>query len=327
MNIVVTGASGFIGSHLVQALSRAGHTVVACVRDTRAAHRRWSSTLPDLKIIQGDFYNDHDASVWQPRLNNIDIVINAVGIIRESGKHTFEALHTLAPCALFLACQKAGVKRVIQISALGADDTALSQYHLSKRAADDCLMSLAMDWVIMMPSIVYGPGAKSMALFQAMAALPVIPLIDSGDQPVQPIHINDLCRGVMQLVEQENPCKLRIEMVGPEPVTMKDIHTQLREWLALGKARFISVPYSFAITGAQLSGFLGNRFLRKRVLKNSPPASQSTSVETLEMLRNGNTGDVRPFVKQFGFMPMSFEYALRETPAQQADFWQASLYF
>ena len=120
MQILVTGASGFIGSHIVQALNNAGHTVTVCVRDSKAVQQCW----PELHIVQADFAKDHDESDWLPRLTGIDIVINAVGIIHESGKQTFAALHTQAPCALFRACKKAGVKRVIQISALGADKTA-----------------------------------------------------------------------------------------------------------------------------------------------------------------------------------------------------------
>ncbi len=307
MNILITGASGFIGSHLVHALNDVGHTITACVRDTRAAQQRW----PEINIMQADFTQDHDESDWIAHLNDIDIVINAVGIIRETGKQTFAALHTKAPCALFRASQKANVKHVIQISALGADETAFSQYHLSKKTADECLISLNSSWTIIMPSIVYGPGAKSMAFFKAIASLPVIPLIGSGNQPIQPIHIDDLTRGLLQLIKAETPNKLRIEMVGPKPITMKKIYIQLRNWLGMGKAKFLSVPYPVALLGGRVSGFLGNT-----------PMTQ----EAIQMLHKGNTGNVAPFINQFGFTPMSFEDNLKQTPAQQADYWHAGLF-
>jgi len=308
MQILVTGASGFIGSHIIQALNNAGHTVTACVRDSKAVQQRW----PELHIVQADFAKDHDESDWLPRLTGIDIVINAVGIIHESGKQTFAALHTQAPCALFRACKKAGVKRVIQISALGADKTAFSQYHLSKRAADDYLASLNLEWTIVMPSIVYGPGAKSMALFKAIATLPIVPLVDSGNQLIQPIHINDLSKAIVQLSEAEACNPLRIEMVGPQPITMKEIYSQLRSWLGMGKARFISIPYSVALLGGRIGGLLGNT-----------PMTQ----EAIQMLQKGNTADVTPFVNQFGFKPMGFAESLKQAPAQQTDYWQSGLFF
>ncbi|MCG7918760.1 MAG: SDR family NAD(P)-dependent oxidoreductase, partial [Candidatus Thiodiazotropha taylori] len=186
MRVLITGASGFIGSHLTQALLDKGHEVLACVRNPEPSKRRW----PRIISIKVDFSVDHEVEHWIGRLEGVDVVINAVGIIRETRTQTFDLLHRQTPIALFKACEKAAVKRVIQVSALGADDEAFSHYHLSKRAADCYLRASPIDWVIVMPSIVYGAGAKSMAFFKALSALPVIPLIDRGDQPIQPIHIN-----------------------------------------------------------------------------------------------------------------------------------------
>ena len=308
MNILVTGATGFIGRHIVDTLLQAGHTVTAAVRHPSIVQQRW----PAVKVIAADFIRDHAVSDWTPRLAGIDVVINAVGIIRETGQQTFEALHTQAPIALFRACEQSGVKRIIQISALGTDETAFSQYHLSKRSADEVLMSSNLDWAIVMPSIVYGSGAKSMAFFKAMAALPLIPIIDDGEQPVQPIHINDLCQAIVQLVLPTAPKALRIEMVGPQAVTIKSLYTQLRQWLGLGKPHFLSLPYRVALIGARLGGFLGNTPM---------------TPEAVDMLRHGNTGDVTPFMNQFGFTPIAFKESLKQFPAQQADTWHAGLYF
>ena len=308
MNVLITGASGFIGSHITHALIKDGHTVTVCVRNSKLAQQHW----PSVHAITTDFSKDHQVSGWLPRLDGIDVVINAVGIIRETGSQTFEALHTAAPCALFKACEKAGVKRVIQISALGADETAFSQYHLSKRAADECLMELHLNWSILMPSIVYGPGAKSMAFFRALASLPLTPIIDKGDQPVQPIHIDDLIQAVLQIIQPETSGQHRIELVGPKAIKIKEIYSKLRHWLGSGSARFISLPYQLTLIAGRLGGFFGNTPM---------------TTESVQMLRKGNTADVTPFIKQFGFEPISFEQALINTPAQQADRWHAGLYF
>ncbi|MCP3662738.1 MAG: SDR family NAD(P)-dependent oxidoreductase [Gammaproteobacteria bacterium] len=309
MRILITGASGFIGGHLARAIVDAGHQVVACLRDTEAIQCHH----PSINICKADFTLDQNTADWTPRLQGVDVVINTVGIIRELGRQTFDTLHTRTPVALFTACETAGVKRVIQISALGADKTAFSQYHLSKKAADDRLMRLNLDWAIVMPSIVYGPGAKSMAFFKALAALPLVPLVEQGDQQVQPIHISDLCRAVLQLLEPDAPRQSRIEMVGPKALTLKEIYSQLRVWLGIGGApRYISTPYTASLLAAKWGGFLGNTPM---------------TTEAIEMLRRGNTGDVTPFVEQFGFTPIGFDAALAATPAQQPDRWHAGLYF
>ncbi len=308
MKVLMTGASGFVGSHLTDALLKSGHEVVACVRHPESVKHRG----PGITAIKADFSRDHEISDWRPRLQGIDIVINAVGIIRESRGQTFEALHHRAPCALFKAAEQAGVRKVIQLSALGADETAFSQYHLSKRAADEYLMGLDIEWSIVMPSIVYGPGAKSMAFFKAIASLPLVPLVDAGDQPVQPIHVDDFSKAVLQLLKPESPKRLRIEMVGPRPITMKEIYKQLRQWLGTGQARFLSLPYRIALIAARIGGFMGNTPM---------------STEAVQMLRNGNTADATAFIKQFGFTPASFEESLARTPSQQSDCWHAGLYF
>ncbi|MES9905060.1 MAG: SDR family oxidoreductase [Sedimenticola sp.] len=308
MRILITGATGFIGSHITQAMIKAGHHVILCVRNPATAQQRFQVA----ECIQVDFTQEQEVVIWVPRLKNIDIVINAVGIIREHGMQTFDALHRDAPTVLFQACEIAQVKRVIQISALGADETALSQYHLSKRAADEALSQLKLEWAVLMPSIVYGSNAKSMALFKAVASLPVIPLVDAGDQPVQPIHISDLMVAVLDCVETKQPIQKRIELVGPEPITMRELYSRLRNWLGFAQPRFAAIPYSITLLFARWTGFLTKR-----------PISE----EAVQMLKRGNTGDVGNFVNTYGYLPKSFDQALSETPAQQADRWHAGLYF
>ncbi len=308
MNILLTGASGFIGSHLLRALVAAGHTVRACVRNQAAAEKHF----PGPGYVICDFSKDTTSQQWQEHLTGIDIAINAVGIIRETGSQRFDTLHRDAPIALFKAAHDAGVSRIIQISALGADASAQSHYHLSKRAADDYLAELPLDWTILRPSIVYGPGAKSMALFRALSALPLTPQVADGQQPVQPLHINDLVRVVMHCLENDRPVHKRIDLVGPQPLTMRELLQLQRNWLGLGRLRALPVPYHLSLAFAGIGGFLG-----------SAPVNR----ESIEMLQRGNTGDVNVFIEHFGFTPRAMGEILTETPATTADRWYAGLYF
>jgi len=305
MNILLTGASGFIGTHLLARLRTEGHRVIAC---TRQPKRR----LGDGEYFACDFTRDTQDGDWLARLAEIEVVINAVGIIRETRGQKLDTLHSDAPAALFRAATRCGVRKVIQISALGADEHAQSTYHLSKRAADDVLASLDVEWTVLRPSIVYGPGAKSMALFRALAALPITPLVGQGEQPVQPIHIDDLVEVVVQCLEREKLNAQRLDLVGPQPITLKALLQKQRAWLGGDALRAVAVPYGLSVRMAQVGGFFG---------------SAPIDAQTVRMLQRGNTGDVGPLQAACGFVPRSLDEALRRSPATEADKWHARLYF
>ncbi|MCV6902894.1 MAG: NAD(P)H-binding protein, partial [Achromobacter xylosoxidans] len=140
MNILVCGANGFIGRALCQALARDGHRVLKGVRRARHADE-----------IAVDYRVDTTPAAWVDRLRGIHVVVNAVGILREGVRGDFDRLHHLAPVALFEAAAQAGVRQVLQVSALGAEsgDTA---YFRSKRAADDHLRTLPIAHHILRPA-------------------------------------------------------------------------------------------------------------------------------------------------------------------------------
>jgi uncharacterized protein YbjT (DUF2867 family) len=241
----------------------------------------------------------------------MDAVVNAVGIIQETGSNTFSALHRDAPRALFEACQAAGVRKVMQISALGADAGARSRFHLTKKAADDYLAGLDLDWTILLPSIVYGPRGKSFALFKALAALPLIPLVGDGRQQVQPIYVEDLAQAVVSLLEQLGPMQRRLAAVGPQVITVQELLETLRTWLSLPPTRPLRLPVPLLRAGAKTIDRLG----------------RGQATETLDMLLRGNTADVQPFVGATGVQPRSLTEVLRVTPSLQQDRWHAHLYF
>lgn len=307
MRILVTGASGFIGSHIARALLAAGHEVVAGVRvPGRLPVRERCSALAV------DFSRNLDAEDWLPQLAGIDAVVNCVGIIGEDRRNRFDDLHRRGPIALFEACQRAGVGKVIQVSALGADEAAFSRYHLSKKAADDALAAMDLDWAILQPSWVYGPGGKSLMLFAALAALPIVPLIGDGGQRLQPVHVDDLVAATLRLLEPGAPRRMRLAVVGPEPITLGGILAALRRWQGRTPTITVQVPFAWVcwigdIVGARVATPLNG--------------------EALRMLRQGNTGDPAAIAALLGRPPRSLESALAQWPMGQAERWHAALFF
>ena len=242
MVVFLTGASGFIGQHLAPALRSAGHRVIAGV------HRRDAEG----DAVPVDFTQDFDPATWRPRLEGVDAIINAVGILRERGAATFDALHLRAPRALFAAALEMGVGRIVQISALGADEDAASGYHTSKRRADEFLSSLPLSSVIVQPSLVYGRGGASARLFDTLASLPLIPLPGGGRQRIQPVHVDDLAAVIVALLDVERWRVGRLAIVGPAPTTVREYLSTLQRAMGLPPARVLPVPPSLVDIGARV---------------------------------------------------------------------------
>ncbi|MGY0193872.1 NAD-dependent epimerase/dehydratase family protein [Leptothrix sp. BB-4] len=273
--VLLTGASGFIGRHIQAALVAAGHTVVP-------VSRRHGVDLAGLT----------SASRWRPHLAGVDRVIQAAGIIGETGRQTFDLLHVQAPLALFEACVETGVTRVVQLSALGADAGAFSAYHRSKFTADEGLRRLPIDSFVLRPSLVYGePGdadaeGTSSALFRRLARWPCLPVVGDGRQAIQPIRLGDLVETVMRCLHAQ-PARRTLDAVGPEAITFADWLQRLRAAQGLPPARLLHVPPA----------------LVQALMRAGAPFSPMLRVDNLRMLQAGNVADVAPLAAFLGRMP------------------------
>lgn len=275
MKVLVIGAHGFIGRHVVKALEASGHGVAKGVRAPR-----------DESELCTDFSSMLRPEQWVPALRGIDAVVNAAGIFRERAASHFAAVHDAGPRALFAACEAVGVRCVVHISALGADADARSTFHLSKRSADSDLAARPLDWVIMYPSVVFGPGGQSARQLAALASMPVVPLPGDGLQRVQPLHVQDLAAAVVRLVQGARP-RSRIEAVGPRAVTMREWLGVLRTQMGLQRAPYLRIPLVLvrAVVGS----------------------------EAVDMLQRGNTARPQPFACVLGRSPRPVEAFVQGT--------------
>lgn len=285
MRILLTGASGFIGQHLLHALLAEGHEVVCAVR------RMKKSNDPRLSYVQADFTKDTDKSVWLARLSGIEAVINTVGIFRESGAQTFDRLHVQTPRALFAACAEShDVHMVVQLSALGADQDADTAYHLSKKAADDYLASLPVRAAIVQPSLVYGSDGASARVFKALASMPFAVRFGDAPQLVQPVHVDDVVTAIVALLrrrlylDQEGTAQ-RIPLVGPNALPFTDYLAALRASMGMGRLRVLRLPGGLARLLARFGRWLPGGLL---------------DPEALRMLDRGNSGDPGPLLRLLG---------------------------
>jgi nucleoside-diphosphate-sugar epimerase len=300
MRILLTGANGMIGQQLQTALLAEGHHVVCATRSPpRSPH-------PHLTYLHADFAKDNQQAAWMARLRGIDAVINAVGIFRESGEQTFARLHTETPCALFAACAASGsVQRVIQISALGADQQADTAYHLSKKAADDFLATLPLQSFVVQPSLVYGKNGVSARLFKVLASMPFTVRFGTSPQEVQPIHLDDAVAAIAALLRQPLPdgeaggSTRRIALVGPTPLPFPAYLAALRKAMGMGTLRTLRLP---GFVG-RLAASLGIGLLDR---------------DTLRMLDRGNTADPGATAQLLGHAPRAPDSFINHPAAERA---------
>ncbi|WP_088501819.1 SDR family oxidoreductase [Burkholderia ubonensis] len=268
MNILVCGANGFIGRALCARLEAGGHRVV------RGVHAGRRAAGPGEIAI--DYARDVRPEHWRARLDGIDAVVNAVGMLTGRRGVTLDAVHRAAPCALFDACCGAGVRRIVQISALGVErgDTA---YFASKLAADAYLQTLPIDFRIVRPALVYGATGASARYFRMLASLPLHVLPAGGRQLLRPVHVDDLAELVARLIERPAAGERIVDVVGADEVEYREMLAIYRRAMGFPPAMRVSVPGALFAAAAALSGRMPGAMLTR---------------DTWAMLRAGNTGEL-----------------------------------
>lgn len=306
MRVLVVGAYGFIGQHIANGLLQAGHEVVAGGRNLALGQR----LLPDAEWLHCDFNTDLTQEIWTPRLAGIDAVINCVGILQTTLRDAHDRVHAEAPIALFRAAETSGVRRVIQLSALGAEPKTGTAYSDSKSVADTALKGMDLDWVILKPSLVYAAGSYGgTTLIRSLAGLPaIIPLINHGAYRFQPVAMSDLVEAVVRLVAPDAPAKVELIISGPEEKSLADIIRLTRAWLTFPEAVYVNVPHTLArpvLWLGDIAGWFG-----------LPTAFRGASVRQMEL---GNTGSPDKFIAATGIHPMTMEASLARHPSTLQD--------
>ncbi len=283
MKILVCGATGFVGRHISEALRKAGHSVIRGIRKPSA---------PD--DIAVDFSKDNNKDIWLPRLKGIDAVVNAVGVLRDSPNQPMTLLHEQTPLALFAACKEAGIKRIVQISALGIETGIDTLYFKTRRAPEAFLNNLSdpMRCLILRPSVIYGDDGASAKMFRLQARLPIHFLPNGGNQILQPVHIDDICAGIERWLADPNAKSQTVAAVGLEHTNMRGMLDSYRQQQQKAQAWHISVPEFLVLLSAKIGDYI--------------PASPLSS-DTLKMLNASNAADPASFTELLGRPPKSYQ--------------------
>ena len=292
MNILVCGARGCVGSAVVHALRWRGHRVIEAARGLAAG----PTSLPL------DFMTPRTPAAWAAELEarRIDAVVNGVGILMASPGASFERLHRDGPIELFEGAALAGVRRVVQVSALGIGAPGrASPYLESKRAADDALLGLALDGAVVRPSLLFGPGSRSAALFATLAGLPVIGLPGRGAQRVQPIHVFEVAECIVGLVERSGSARGVYDLGGAQVLDYRAMLSAYRAAQGLGEAIWIRMPRGLMHASALLAERLPQRVFCR---------------DTLRLLERGNVTARNAAPTLLGRTPSGLADGLAVTP-------------
>lgn len=256
--VTVFGGSGFVGSQAVRALAKAGWRVRVAVKTPgRAGDLRLLGDVGQVLPVRCDVTNPEDVAA---ALKGASAAVNFVGVLYEAGKQTFEALHVEAARTIAETCAAQGVGRLVQVSAIGADAGAASDYARTKGEGEAAVRAAFPSAVILRPSIVFGPEDQFLNKFASMATMaPALPLIGGGETKFQPVYVGDVAEAVAQAVGRDDAAGRTFELGGPAVWSFKDILEYiLRE---TGRDRMLApLPFFAArlIGGlAQLSTVIG----------------------------------------------------------------------
>ena len=269
--VTVFGGSGFVGRHLVRALARRGYRVrVAVRRPELAGFLMTAGAVGQVHAVQANLrYPDSVAAAVQ----GADAVVNLVGLLHESGRNTFDAVHAFGAGAVARATRDVGARALVQMSAIGADAVSPGRYGRTKAEGERAVLSEFPNAVITRPSIIFGPEDSFFNRFAAMARIsPVLPLVGGGTTLFQPVFVDDVAQAIVRAVEGELKEGATYELGGPEVLTFRQLLDFVQR-VTNRKRFYVSLPFKLASLNAKVLQYLPN-----------PPLTP----DQVEMLRVGN---------------------------------------
>jgi NADH dehydrogenase len=269
--VTVFVGSGFIGAQIVRSLAKHGFRVRVAVRQPGRGYRLpMLGDVGQIEVVQANIRNQ--ASVARA-LDGAEACVNAVAVLYESGRQTFDALHIDGARTIAREAAARGIDRFVQISAIGADQAAASHFARSKAAGEAAVREEIPSAVILRPSVVFGPDDHFFNRFAAMAAIsPVLPLIGGGQTLLQPVFVADVAEAVSQAIRDPSAGARVYELGGPEIYSFKMLMSLLLE--QIGRRRLLA-PVPFPV--ARMLGLAGDLM----AAASMPPPITSDQVQSL----------------------------------------------
>jgi NADH dehydrogenase len=237
--VFVTGGTGFVGKQVVRALLAQGFLVRCLVRPGSEHDLKGFESIDR---VPGDVLKPDGLA---PSVEGCSALIHLVGIIRENHSRgiTFERLHTQATRDMLALARAAGVKRYVQMSALGTRPDARSRYHRTKWEAEEAVRASDLDWTILRPSIIFGRGDAFVSMLGRMVKrLPVMPVLGDGRYRLQPIPVEQVAEGFARILRAPASVRQTYEAAGPASYAFVDLLDEIGRALGRPRVRKIHIP-------------------------------------------------------------------------------------
>jgi NADH dehydrogenase len=215
-NFLVVGGSGFVGRHLVAALAARGASVTVPTR--RRERAKQLILLPTVDVVEADA---RDSGALASLAAGCDVVVNLAGILHGPG---FKLAHVELAQAVVNACRRAGVKRLLHMSALGADPAAPSEYLRSKGQGEQAVLAADdLQVTVFRPSVIFGPEDRFLNLFARLAALLPVLVLGSPEARFQPVYVGDVVKAMLAALENREAAGKRYDLCGPQQYTLREL--------------------------------------------------------------------------------------------------------
>lgn len=290
--VTIFGGAGFVGTTLVEHLARTGARIrVAVRRPNSALHVKPLGDVGQVQIVQA---NLRDEASVRAAIQGADAVINLVGILYESGAQKFNAIHGQGAATVARISAELGVKTLVHMSAIGADEQSPSLYAQSKAHGEKAVTAAFPNATIIRPSVIFGIGDGLFNRFAQAASLPLLPVF-SGDTKFQPVYIGDVVKVMVKALSDSNMQGQTYELGGADVYSLRQM-MQLAAKEAMQKVWFIDVPGFIAPFNVFFLGLLPN-----------PPIT----LDQLKMLKSDNlVSDDAKGLSDLGITPTLLEAIL-----------------
>ncbi|ALK87600.1 complex I NDUFA9 subunit family protein [Limnohabitans sp. 63ED37-2] len=229
--VLVLGGSGFVGRQVCEQLARLGWHITVPTR--RAVNAARVQSLPGLTVIEANVHQEADLARLIP---GHDAVVNLVAVLHGS-EERFESVHVNLPGKIASAMKKAGVQRLVHISALGADPQGPSMYQRSKARGETVLHNAGLQLTVLRPSVIFGAEDKFLNLFADLQAVaPFMPLAGSGTR-FAPVWVGDVARAVVVCLQKLDTVGQTYELCGPDVMTLGELVHRAGQWAGVNEGR------------------------------------------------------------------------------------------